>query len=91
MTEIQSKLQIVSELSSNLTKLIQQAEIARAKARREIDGDGLTSETCLALSQLMFQAEKTALRVRDGLKSVHQLMEPLVPDGVNEGGNKDWP
>jgi len=60
------------------------------KAVREIEGDGLTLETCQKMSRLLAVAEAKAQKYANGLKSVHQSMSLLVPEGSNEG-NKDWP
>lgn len=60
------------------------------KAVAEIEGDGLTSETCRNMARTLSVAEAKAQSFTNGLKSIHQSMSWLVPEGMNEG-NKDWP
>ena len=60
------------------------------KAVKEIEGSGLTMETCRNMARVLAVAEAKAQLYANGLKSVHQSMALLVPEGASEG-NKDWP
>lgn len=60
------------------------------KAVKEIEGDGLTMETCRNMARILAVAEAKAQLYANGLKSVHQSMALLVPEGASEG-QKDWP
>jgi len=89
-TEIENKVEILQDISAKLSGELQAIQRTRSKARAEVDGDGLTPETCAQLSGQMFSAEKKALKLFTGLLSVHQSMALFVPDGVSEA-SKDWP
>jgi len=60
------------------------------KAVKEIEGDGLTMETCRNMARVLAVAEAKAQLYANGLKSVHQSMALLVPEGASEG-QKEWP
>lgn len=89
-TEIESKVEILQDISAKLSGELQSIQRTRSKARAEVDGDGLTLETCNQLSNQMFLAENKARRLYTGLLSVHQSMAVFVPEGLSEG-SKDWP
>jgi len=87
---IDERLGILEEIEKNLDRLSTKRSLLFHKARQEVEGEGLTPETCLAMSTVMLQSERDSLKLRDGLKSVHQTMEHFVTVDANEGP-KDWP
>jgi Ser/Thr protein kinase RdoA (MazF antagonist) len=90
VTEIEEKIEILQDLSAKTSGLLQRIQTVRAKAKQEIDGEGLTQETCTAMAHLMSQLHKETARLHNGGHLVHADMQNLLPEGMNEG-NKDWP
>lgn len=90
MREIQRKLAILQTISVDVATNLLTMEAIRAKAEREIEGDGLTPETCAQGAAMMRDIEESARKLYTGSLSVHQSMAKFVPEDANEGP-KSWP
>ena len=88
--EIREKIEVLQDISANVGHLLQQIQIVAQKAEREINDEGLTQPTCVAMAALLkgFHDETGKLFVGGHL--IHQDMSGFVPEGGNEG-DKDYP
>lgn len=91
MTELQRKIEKLQDINAELAGNLQTLQNLRAQAKREIDGEGLTQETCEQISVLLRSMEEAARKGYTGLLSVHQSMQLIAEaQGMSEGG-KPWP
>jgi len=74
------------------------------KGFKEIEGDGLTMETCEKVSELLTDAEKASrdvlssygvpmefIKMHVGLMVIHASLSLLLPEGANEGNKPCCP
>ena len=90
MTEIEEKIEKLQDISARISGLLQTIQHVRDIAADEIGGEGLTMETCERMSEHLKILHKLTAQLHNGGHSIHQSMQPFVPDDANEG-NKDWP
>lgn len=87
---LEQKIELLQDMSAELGAGLQLIQSTRAQAKIEIDGEGLTPETCEKMAKLLHRGEKLARGLDTGLLSVHQSMAKFIPEDASEG-QKPWP